>query len=280
MNRGYSLERATMRAVLYLLLLLGAVVFLLPFWFMVAASFMPLAQIMGPGLKLWPEVFRPQNYVEAFTVQPMGGFFVNSTIVTVLAVIGTVISCTLGGWGFSRPWFPGRNVLFLLVLSVLMIPGQVTMIPLYLIFTNLKWINTFLPLIVPSFFGSAFYVFLVRQFFLTLPPELMEAATIDGCGQLRTFWSIAVPLVKPAVVTVAVFNFVAHWNEFFMPLLYLNTPDKYTLPLGLMAFRGEPIAHYDYLMPAATVSVLPVLAVFLFFQRYFVKGLASTGLKE
>ncbi len=161
-----------------------------------------------------------------------------------------------------------------------MIPGQVTMIPLYLIFTNLKWINTFLPLIVPSFFGSAFYVFMVRQFFLTLPPELMEAATIDGSGQLRTFWSIAVPLVKPAVVTVAVFNFVAHWNEFFTPLLYLNTPDKYTLPLGLTAFRGEPIPHYDYLMPAATVSVLPVLAVFLFFQRYFVKGLASTGIKE
>ncbi len=280
MKRGYSLERATARAVLSLLLLAGAVIFLLPFWFMVATSFMPLSQISGPGLKLIPEPLRWQNYPDTFRVQPMGRFFLNSTIVTGCAVIGTVVSCTLGGWGFSRPWFPGHNLLFLLVLSVLMIPGQVTMIPLYLIFTSFKWINTFLPLIVPSFFGSAFYVFMVRQFFLTLPPELMEAATIDGSGQLRTFWSIAVPLVKPAVVTVAVFNFVAHWNEFFTPLLYLNTPDKYTLALGLTAFREEGFVHYDYLMPAATVSVLPVLAVFLFFQRYFVKGLASTGLKE
>ena len=280
MKRGYSLERAGVHAALYLLLLVGAVVFLLPFWFMVAASFMPLEQIMGPGLKLWPEVFRPLNYVEAFTVQPMGRFFVNSTFVTVLSVIGTVVSCTLGGWGFSRPWFPGRNILFVLVLSVMMIPGQVTMIPLYLIFTSFGWIDSYLPLIVPHFFGSAFYVFMVRQFFLTLPPELMEAATIDGCGQLRTFWSIALPLVKPAVVTVAVFTFVAVWNEFFGPLLYLNSPEKYTLPLGLTAFRGEPFAHYDYLMAASTVAILPVLAVFLFFQRYFVQGLASTGLKE
>ncbi len=280
MKRGYSLERAAVAAALYLLLLVGAVVFLLPFWFMVAASFMPLEQIMGPGLKLWPEVFRPLNYVEAFTVQPMGRFFLNTTFITVLAVIGTVVSCTLGGWGFSRPWFPGRNLFFLLVLSVLMIPGQVTMIPLYLIFTSFGWIDSYLPLIVPHFFGSAFYVFMVRQFFLTLPPELMEAATIDGCGQLRTFWSIALPLVKPAVVTVAVFTFVAVWNEFFGPLLYLNSPKKYTLPLGLTAFRGEPFAHYDYLMAASTVAILPVLAVFLFFQRYFVQGLASTGLKE
>jgi len=280
MRRGYTLERAISRTACYGLLLLGAVVFLLPFWFMVATSFMPMAEISGPGLKLWPGLFRPENYAETFKVQPMGRFFVNSTIITCLSVIGTVISCTLGGWGFSRPWFPGRNILFLLVLSVLMIPGQVTMIPLYLIFTSLKWINTYLPLIVPHFFGSAFYVFMVRQFFLTLPPELTEAATIDGCGQLRTFWSIALPLVKPAVVTVAVFTFVAVWNEFFMPLLYLNSPKKYTLALGLTAFRDEGFVHYDHLMPASTVAILPVLAVFLFFQRYFVKGLASTGLKE
>jgi ABC-type glycerol-3-phosphate transport system permease component len=280
MRHGYSLRRRASGALLYLLLVVGAVVFLLPFWFMVATSFMPMAQISGPGLKLWPEVFRPENYVEAFTVQPMARFFVNSTFVTVVSVLGTVVSCTLGGWGFSRPWFPGQRILFLLVLSVLMIPGQVTMIPLYLIFTSAGWIDTYLPLIVPHFFGSAFYVFMVRQFFLTLPPELDEAARIDGCGQLRIFWSIAIPLVKPAVVTVAVFTFVAVWNEFFTPLLYLNSPDKYTLPLGLTAFRGEGFVHYDYLMPASTVAILPVLAVFLFFQRYFVKGLASTGLKE
>jgi multiple sugar transport system permease protein len=154
------------------------------------------------------------------------------------------------------------------------------MIPLYLIFTGFGWIDTYLPLIVPHFFGAAFYVFMVRQFFLTLPPELMEAATIDGCGQLRIFWSIAIPLVKPAVVTVAVFTFVAEWNNFFSPLLYLNSPEKYTLPLGLTAFREEGFTHYDWLMPASTVAILPVLAVFLFFQRYFVQGLASTGLKE
>ena len=275
-----QVKRAVARGGTYALLLIGAAVFILPFWFMVATSFMPMDQISAPGIKLWPRTVRLANYVEAFTVQPMGRYFVNSATVTSLAVCGMVMSCTLGGWGFSRPWFWGRNFLFIMVLSVMMIPGQVTMIPLYLIFTRLGWVDTYLPLVVPAFFGTAFYVFLIRQFFLTLPAELTEAAIIDGCGQLRIFFAIALPLVKPAVVTVAVFTFVYTWSDFFTPLLYLNSPEKYTVALGLTAFREEGFTHYDYLMPASTVAILPVLAVFLFFQRYFVKGLASTGIKE
>ncbi len=278
--RTSNLKRIGGRAIIYGMLVVGALIFLLPFWFMVASSFMPMEQIIAPGIKLFPQAFRPRNYVEAFTVQPMGRYFINSTIVASLAVTGMVLSCTLGGWGFSRPWFWGRNLLFMMVLSVMMIPGQVTMIPLYLIFTEFGWVNTFLPLVVPAFFGTAFYVFMVRQFFLTLPSELTEAAIIDGCGQLRIFFSIALPLVKPAVVTVAVFTFVHTWSDFFTPLLYLNSQEKYTVALGLTAFREEGFVHYDYLMPASTVAILPVLAVFLFLQRYFVKGLASTGIKE
>jgi multiple sugar transport system permease protein len=211
----------------------------------------------------------------------MGRYFLNSAIVTSLNVVGMVISCTLAGWGFSRANFWGRNFLFLLVLSTMMIPGQVTLIPLYLIFSRLHWVNTFLPLVVPAFFAAAPYnVFLVRQFFLSLPHELDEAAVIDGCGPVRVFWSIGLPLVRPAVVTVAVFTTVFTWSDFFQPLIYLSSNKLFTVALGLTAYQAEGFVYWNYLMAASTVAVLPVLLVFLFFQRYFVKGLAATGLKE
>jgi multiple sugar transport system permease protein len=264
----------------YLLLAVGALIFILPFLFMLTTSVKPMDQIHAIPYRFIPDPIRLQNYVDAFTVQPLGRQFLNTAFVTVLSVIGTVASCTLAGWGFSRPRFFGRNFLFLLLLSVMMIPGQVTMIPLYLIFSDLGWINSYKPLIVPAFFATPFYVFLVRQFFLTLPYELNEAAVMDGCGEGTIFLRIGLPLVKPAVVTVAVFSFVAVWNDFFTPLLYLNSNEKYTVALGLTAYKAEGFTRWDQLMPASTVAILPVLLVFLFFQRYFVEGMASTGIKE
>jgi ABC-type glycerol-3-phosphate transport system permease component len=153
------------------------------------------------------------------------------------------------------------------------------MIPLYLLYSNLGWIDTYLPLTVPAYFGNAFFVFLVRQFFLTLPKELTEAAVIDGCSQFGTFRRIAIPLIKPAVVTVTLFTFMNVWNDFFSPLLYLNSVRKFTVALGLTAYQAEGFTHWEYLMAASTVAISPVLIVFLFFQRYFVEGLATTGLK-
>ncbi len=273
--------RAIHKLSAYFLLLIGAVVFVTPFLFMILTSLKPMHQISTIPFTWWPDPIRFQNYREAFTVQPMGRFFLNSVIISSLAMLGMVFSCTLGGWGFSRPYFWGRDFLFLLLLSVMMIPGQVTMIPMYLLFSRLGWINTILPLVVPTFFAAQpFYVFMVRQFFMSLPSELNEAAIIDGCSHYRVFWSIGLPLVKPAVVTVAVFTFVFSWSDFFTPLLYLSSREKFTVALGLTAFQEEGFTHWDHLMPASTVAILPVLAVFLFFQRYFVKGLASTGLKE
>lgn len=269
------------RFLIYALLFFGGGVFIIPFLFMVFTSVKPITEIHTIPITFFPHHLRLANYVGAFTVQPMGRYFLNSTIVTSLNVAGMVISSTLAGWGFSRANFWGRNFLFLLVLSTMMIPGQVTLIPLYLIFSRLHWVNTYLPLVVPAFFAAAPYnVFLVRQFFLSLPHELDEAATIDGCGPIRIFWSVGLPLVRPAVATVAVFTCVFTWSDFFQPLIYLSSNKLFTVALGLTAYQAEGFVYWNYLMAASTVAVLPVLLVFLFFQRYFVKGLAATGLKE
>jgi len=270
-----------LRPITYLLLVIGAGIFVIPFLFMVLTSIKPIDEIHVIPITFFPHHIRLANYVDAFTVQPMGRYFINSTIVTSLTIVGMVISCTLAGWGFSRAYFWGRDFLFFLVLSTMMIPGQVTLIPVYLIFTKLHWINTFLPLIVPAFFAAQPYnIFLVRQFFRSLPSELNEAATIDGCGPFRLFWSIGLPLVRPAIVTVAIFTCVFSWSDFFQPLIYLSSNKLFTVALGLTAYQSEGFVRWDQLMPASTVAILPVLLVFLFFQQYFVKGLASTGLKE
>lgn len=276
-----SAARLPNRLLAYAFLLIGAVIFIIPFLFMVVSSVKPIDELHVIPITFFPRHIRLQNYVDAFTVQPMAHYFLNSTIVTSLTVVGMVISCSLAGWGFSRSYFWGRNVLFLLVLSTMMIPSQVTLIPVYLIFTNLHWISTFLPLTVPAFFAVQPYnIFLIRQFALSLPEELSEAAVIDGCSPPRIFWSIGVPLIRPAIVTVAVFTCVFSWSDFFQPLIYLNSNSLYTVALGLTAYQSEGFVRWDQLMPASTVAILPVLLVFLFFQRYFVKGLAATGLKE
>lgn len=277
---GMSATKTLRKILVHVMLILGGIIFLTPFFFMVTTSLKPIEQIQAVPIRWWPNPIRWQNYVDAFTVQPMGRYFFNSTLVTSLCVVGAIFSCTLAGWGFSRPYYWGRDFLFFLLLSVMMIPGQVTMIPTYLLFSHIGWINTHRPLIVPAYFGNAFYVFMVRQFFLTLPRELNEAAVIDGCTEFGTFWRIGIPLIKPAVVTVAVFTFMSVWNDFFTPLLYLNSRELFTVALGLTAYQGEGFTHWDYMMAASTVAILPVLAVFLIFQRYFVQGLATSGLKS
>ncbi|MGI6567462.1 MAG: carbohydrate ABC transporter permease [Limnochordia bacterium] len=278
---GTAKFRQHLRVVLfYLLLSLGAIVFMAPFLFMVISSLKPIHQIATTPIKWWPNPIMWSNYVGAVTVQPLGRFFLNSAFITCFNVLGAVFSCTLAGWGFAQRSFPGRNFLFMLVLSVMMIPSQVTMIPLYMMYSRLGWIDTYLPLIVPSFFGQAFFVFLARQFFLSLPDELSEAAIVDGCSPLGVFYHIALPLVKPLVVTIAIFVFQFTWNDFFGPLIYLTTKSKFTVALGLTAYTEEGFTRWDYLMAASTLAILPVALVFFSFQQYFVQGIATTGMKE
>lgn len=210
---------------------------------------------------------------------PFAKYALNTIIVTLLALAGGVLSSSLVAFAFARLKAPGKDALFTLMLSTIMLPAMVTMIPMFIIFKSIGWYDTLLPLIVPAWFGNAFYIFLMRQFFLTIPVELEEAARIDGCSTWRIFWQIILPLSKPVLVTVAVFSFVAHWNDFMTPLIYLNSVDLRTLALGLATFSDVWGVDIVSLMAASTAVLLPVLIIFFLAQRYFVQGVVMTGIK-
>lgn len=253
----------------------------LPFFWMVSTSLKPLRETMKLPQVWWPLPPQWQNYPEAMAA--MGPFWLyaaNSLTLAVLNVIGTVLSSALVAYGFSKLEWKGRDGLFFVLLMTMMIPFPVVMIPLYGLFRDLGWIGTMKPLWVPAFLAGAFNVFLLRQFFLTLPKDLTEAARIDGCSEFRIFWQIILPLARPALLTVALFQFMATWNDFLGPLIFLAREEQYTLALGLQALQstisGTPWHH---LMAASTLVVLPVLGLFFLTQRTFLRGIASTGLK-
>ena len=222
------------------------------------------------------------NYREALT-PPNFRFLLylrNPLAITVLALVGQVLSCTLVAFGFARLRFPGRGFLFIVLLSTMMLPAQVTMVPLFKLFVSLGWYDTFLPLTVPAYFAtSAFFVFLLRQYFMGIPIEMDEAARIDGASSWGVFSRVLLPQVKPAVATVAIFSFMGHWNDFLGPLIYLGNPDLRTLALGLYAFQGEHSVDLQLLMAAASVVMLPLLALFAVAQRYFIQGVVISGVK-
>jgi multiple sugar transport system permease protein len=204
----------------------------------------------------------------------------NTLIITILGILGVLLSSTFVAYGFARFRFPGRDLMFLIMVSTMMIPVQVTMIPTFILFKWMGWIDTFAPLIVPTFFGGgAFNIFLMRQFFMTIPYELDDAAKIDGCNYFQIFWIILVPLVKPALATTAIFGFVYNWNDFLNPLIYLNSTSNYTLALGLQTFTTMYGTDYNLMMAASTIVLLPILLIFFFGQRFFIEGVATSGLK-
>jgi ABC-type glycerol-3-phosphate transport system permease component len=262
-----------------MLLTLGAIAFGLPFFWMLSTSLKPIEDVFIIPIKWIPNPIKWNNYIEALTIFPFGRYFINSTKITLLSIIGHLISCTLAAYGFARIPFKGRELLFFLLLGTMMLPSQVTIIPIFIIFKKLGWVNTHLPLYVPSFFGGAFYIFLLRQYFMTIPVELEEAAIMDGCGYLRIFWNIYLPLSKNALITVIIFSFMGSWNDFFRPLIFINSPDKFTIPLGLAGFRSEMGNYWHYLMAASVVAVIPCILLYFFFQRYFIEGITLTGLK-
>ena len=255
--------------------------FVLPFFWMISTSLKPLVETMRLPPKWIP--FPPQwhNYPDA--MEAMGPFWLyagNSLFLAVLNVVGTVLSSAWVAYGFSRLNWRGRDACFFILLTTMMIPFPVVMVPIYGLFRSLGWIGTFQPLWVPAFLAGAFNVFLLRQFFLTIPRDLSEAARIDGCGEFRIFCQIILPLAKPALLTVALFQFMATWNDFLGPLIFLARERQYTLALGLQALQstisGTPWHH---LMAASTLVVLPVLGLFFLTQRTFLRGIATTGLK-
>jgi len=270
--------RASLR---YLLLVLVAGLMVGPFLWMVSTSMMDQADIFRSPPRWFPEQLNLKNYRAIMDLLPLGRMFLNSFTIALSATVGQVFSCALAAYAFARMKFRGQTVLYFVLLATMMIPPQVTMIPVFLIMKALGWIDTLYALIVPAFFGGAFGTFLLRQFFSTIPLDLEDAARIDGCGRFRIFWRIILPLSRPALVTLALFTFMAYWNDLLGPVIYLSSVGKATLTIGLANLQSDVmITRYDLLMAGSVLSVLPILILFIAGQRWFVRGIAMTGLKE
>ncbi|AIX07686.1 MULTISPECIES: carbohydrate ABC transporter permease [Bacillus] len=265
------------RILTYGLLASLSIVFIFPFLWLVGTSLKPENEAISFPPSLLPKVWDFANYIDVFTIVDFGQYYLNSIIVTVATVIGTVLSSTLVAYGFARIKGKGRDVWFILLLATMMLPPQVTMIPVYMIFAKLGWTNTFLPLIVPAFFGNAYFIFLLRQFFKTIPKELEESAYLDGCSTLGIFWRIVLPLSTPAVITVALLSFMWTWNDFLGPLIYLNDDSKFTLALGILQFKGALLIEWGPMMAASVLIILPLIIMFFVGQKYFIEGIATTG---
>ncbi len=278
---GASNKRAAL--LLFLLAGVGAALTLIPFYLMLALSLKTDAEVAQSPWAL-PHVPQWINYVHTWTLDgtdvTFADFFRNTLVIAVLTTVGTVLSSSLVAFGFSRLRFPGRDRLFILLLATMMLPSIVTLIPSYIGFRYLHWIDTLYPLIVPAFFGGAFNIFLLRQFFLTLPRELDEAARLDGASYFQIYWSILLPLCRPALVTVGLFAFIYAWKDLMAPLIYLNSPENQTLELGLRTFQTIHGTEWNLLMAGSVIVLIPLLILFFAGQRYFVRGIVMSGLKD
>jgi multiple sugar transport system permease protein len=255
------------------------ITFGLPFIWLVTTSLKADRQIFA-----WPPVWIPnpviwRNYPDTLLFAPLHLYAFNTMIVATAHVFGAIVSSSLAAYAFARLRAPGRDFLFMIVLSTMMVPGVVTLVPLYIIFAKIKWVDTFLPLTIPAMLGSPFFIFLLRQFILTLPTEMSEAAIVDGADHMTIWLKIILPNAMPALATAAVFSFIGAWNDFMGPLIFLNTRSRYTLALGLQVFLTEHNAEWGLLMAGSTMVVLPIIVLFFVAQRQFVQGIALTGIK-
>jgi multiple sugar transport system permease protein len=267
------------KVVAHALLITLSVIFLVPFFWMVSGSLKT-----GPDLNAFPVVWFPktltlENYIAGLQVFPFARYLFNTLVICAFSMLGAVLSSSFVAYGLARIEWRWRTPLFIVILSTLMVPFYVTMVPLFTMFRGLGWTNTWLPLIVPHFFGVPLFIFLLRQFFMSIPKELSESARMDGANELVIYWRIILPLAKPALAAVALFQFLTSWNDLLGPLIYLSDADHYTLSLGLTFFRSEYSTQFGPLMAASTVVVLPVIVVFFFAQRTFIQGITLTGVK-
>ncbi len=281
--REAKAKRAKRSALLkHVFLIVTSLIMIYPLLWMLASSLKPDNQIFG-DLGLWPREFQWQNYWAGWNALPVSftTFFWNSTVVTVLSVIGNVISSSFAAYAFARLEFNGKNIWFALMMMTLMIPYHVVLIPQYLLFLNLGWVDTYLPLVVPKFLaGDAFFIFLMIQFFRQLPRELDEAAMIDGCSPFKIYWAIIMPLSLPAMATAAIFSFIWTWEDFLGPLVYLNDIEDYTVPLALRSFiSSDGVSQYGPMFAMSILSILPIILFFVIFQRLIIRGIAMSGLK-
>ena len=268
------------RIPLYVIAILFAILFILPLFWMISTSLKDSRQLLVYPPILFPNPQTWSNYPTALEAQPLLMFAGNSLLIAIASTFGTILSNTIIAYGFARiPW-KGRDIIFIIVISTLMLPFQVVMIPLFIIFTRLHWTNTWLPLIIPAFFGNPFAIFLLRQFMKGIPLELSDAARIDGASEFGILWRIIVPISFPALVAVGLFQFLGSWNDYLGPLIYLNDIGKYPVALGLALYRNTVgITDMGVLMAATLITIIPILVLFGFAQRYFVQGVTFTGLK-
>ncbi len=273
-NRGLMTRIVTVIA----LLLIGSL-FVIPFLWMLVTSLKAQQDVFNPN---WiPSPIRWENYRESLTSLPFDVYFRNTAIITILSVLGSVLSSSLVAYSFARLRWPGRDFWFAVVLATMILPGIVTLIPKYILFAKIGWVDTFLPLIVPTWLGgNAFYIFLLRQFFRGIPTELSEAARIDGAGELRIWWQIFMPLCRPALAAITIFSFNGAWDDYVNPLIYLHSEKLYTLQLGLTAFKGGGggVPQWNLMMAASLVVLVPIILVFFFGQKYFIEGVSLSGL--
>jgi multiple sugar transport system permease protein len=271
------IERVSLRTLLYMVVVIGGVMFAIPFVWMVRTSVMPMWQIY-----VFPPQWIPAELVfDNFRIAglPLNRWFLNSAIIVMLNIVRAVAASSIVAFAFARVRFPGRDTLFLVVLTTMMLPSQVTLIPTYLLFSRLDWLDTYLPLVLRASIADPFHVFMLRQFFRTIPRELDDAARIDGCNLFGIFWRIALPQSLPALGVLCIYEFTFMWNNFTLPLIYLNSVNKFPIALGLRLMQGQYRTNMGSMMAAALMAVAPILIIFFFAQRYFVQGIVITGVK-
>ncbi|GGJ68922.1 multiple sugar transport system permease protein [Anoxybacillus voinovskiensis] len=265
------------KASLYVILVLYAIVTMIPFLWALSSSFKTLEEIVSGTISFIPKHFTLDNYKQIFIEQQLfPRWLFNSVIIAVTVTLLNLLFNSMAGYALARLQFPGKKPLFIIILAVLMIPAQVTMIPNYLILKQLGWLNSYQGMIVPTMINATF-IFMMRQFFINFPRELEEAAALDGLSRIGTFFRIVLPLARPALAAQAIFVFMGSWNDFMRPLIILSDPELFTLPLGLNSFKGQYISYWNYIMAASMVFTLPVLVIYIFFNRYFIKGISFTG---
>lgn len=263
----------------YTLLVLISIVLLIPYLVMLTTALKDSSVVLSLPPQLIPAQAHWGNFITALNRMHFFMLLRNTMIHTSSVIVGTLISCSIIAYGFARLQFAGKNFWFLIMIITMIIPGQITMIPMYIMMRSIGWIDTFYPLIVPAFFGTPFFIFLTRQFFMTIPRELDDAATIDGCGPFGIFYKIMLPLVKPVLATITIFTFMGIWNDFLGPLIYLQSDNMKTLSLGLYVFQDITKPEWNLLMAASLIVMLPCLIVFFFFQRFFIEGAVVSGIK-
>ena len=268
------------KVIIYTILAGGLFIWMFPFYWIVRTSLMHRIQILAYPPNWIPKPFTFDNYTVGLQVFPFIRYFANTVFIVIVNLAGVLFTSTLCAYSFSRLRWPGRDKIFAVLLTAMMLPGAVTLIPVFLGWSALGLVNTYFPLTVPAWFGGgAFFIFLLRQFFLTLPREYDEAAIVDGAGYFRIYTHIMLPLIRPAFVAVAMFTFINNWNDFMTPLIYLSNERMFTMSMGLRVFQGMYNTNYGYMMAATVVSTLPVLFVFLIGQKYIVEGVVMSGIK-